>query len=205
MPRNTIDGSTNRPSTPAKSKPSGFSAGSVATSGGRGGATQAPPRASSNIMSGGMGAATQAPNPDPHNWAGIAAAFEAAARNAAMSGGIGAAMGGSGGFEGGGGNAAPVQSEVPQAIMAPPQPPPPPPVFETAASIAPPVQLEAPQAIVNTAAGDPSQVAQQFNRLGIGGTFGDFERMRNARSPRSNLSVTPEMLRSLAQSRLAGA
>jgi hypothetical protein len=136
-------------------------------------------------------------NPDPHNWAGIAAALnaqKAASQKAAPAynpdphnwAGIRAALD----AQASGGSS--MSAQAPAAIQAPS-------TFTT------PVQNEAPSAVTNTAVGSVgAPTGQTFQSMGRGGTFGMFDRMRNQRSPRSGLSVTPEMLRATAAARLGG-
>lgn len=85
------------------------------------------------------------------------------------------------------------------SVMAPPTPP----VFETpAVYTSPPAAVEAP-GIVATTQGNSLPNVQSFDTVGRGiGTFGMFDRMRNARNPRQGISVTPEMLRRAAQARM---
>jgi hypothetical protein len=102
-----------------------------------------------------------------------------------------AASGGGGGAPSGGGGSMPAQ-------VAPPTPM----VMESPASImAPSIQQPA---AVNSAASSIANApeGQKFQTFGSPSTFGGFERMRNQRGPRNNASMTPEMLRRAAASRL---
>lgn len=123
---------------------------------------------------------------DPYNWRGIAAGLAAQAAPAPVS-----APAGGGNFAPGGNNVGAGGSTVP----APPPPVVVPPTSYTAPpSVQPPTAVEA-----NAGAGERSGTT--FLSQG-GGTFGMFDRLRNQRSPRSGLSVTPEMLRAAAAARL---
>lgn len=76
-------------------------------------------------------------------------------------------------------------------------------VIQAPSSVVTPPQIQAPTAVTNTAVSAPgAPTGEQFTSVGAGGTFGMFDRMRNQRSPRSGLSVTPEMLRAAAAARL---
>lgn len=107
------------------------------------------------------------------------------------------------------GNAAstgPANWEAPATYTPEPVAPPvAPAVYETPAQYTPPARNELPAAI----SGASSSVAnaptgQSFTALGSGlmGPAGMFDRMRNQRSPKSGISVTPELLRRAAQTRL---
>jgi hypothetical protein len=131
---------------------------------------------------------------DPYNWKGIAAALQS--QGQVNTGGSWApASGGGGGsaFSGGGGGGGSAMSGPAPSVMQAPS------TFTT------PAQNQAPTAVTETAVGAAgAPVGQSFQSLGRGGTFGMFDRMRNQRSPRSGLSVTPEMLRATAAARLGG-
>ena len=130
---------------------------------------------------------------DPYNWRGIAAGLAAQeAQNAANAASY--QNPGSGGYQ-----------EPAATYTPPPAPPPTPSVYETAASYKPPV-IEAPQAIMNTAGGAAGAATEgpPMTKTGLGGTYGSFQRERQARGPKTGASVTPEMLRRAAARRLGG-
>lgn len=74
----------------------------------------------------------------------------------------------------------------------------------TAQANKPSTTTTAKPAVTGTVKGNPAQAVKSFTKTGNRGTFGQFKRLRNQRSPRSGLSVTPEMLRRQAQARLLG-
>lgn len=77
------------------------------------------------------------------------------------------------------------------------------PTFETPASYVAPAVMEPPKGVTETAQGAAgAPVGQTFDAYGGGLTAGLFERMRNKRTPRTGLSVTPEMLMAEARKRL---
>lgn len=120
---------------------------------------------------------------DPYNWKGIAAglAAQAAAQRTSSTPTFG------GGSSGGGG------TSMPSA---------PTPVIQAPSTVTTPPQVQPPSAITASAQGAVgAPTGQTFNSVGQGGTFGQFDRMRNQRQPRSGLSVTPEMLRAAARAR----
>lgn len=124
---------------------------------------------------------------DPYNWAGIAAAMEAEQASAASSGGYNPPSPGY------------TPSEAP---AAPPQLP-----SNGGVSLLGPEVATAPQPVIPppvSAVGEDtaSMVGPAQEAFGVGGTFGQFERRRKARGPRTGLSVTPEMLQSVAARRL---
>ena len=88
------------------------------------------------------------------------------------------------------------------ASVAPaPAPPPPAPAPQTATSVPTP---EAPQPVVaNAGAGALNTLGDSFTSTGGGGTYGQFERQRLNRGPRSTTSVTPEMLMRIARQRFS--
>lgn len=124
---------------------------------------------------------------DPYNWRGIAAALaaqEPASRSSDM------------------GYVPPPQTPNIAGAGAAPTPAITP-VYETPVSyVAPSVAAPARgvTAEASGAVGAPS--GESFNAFGGGLTAGLFERMRNQRSPRTGLSVTPEMLMAQARKRL---
>lgn len=116
---------------------------------------------------------------DPHNWAAVRRALDsqAAANTPAPMA--------PGGSSGGGGTA---PNRTPAPVVQPPTEYTAPP----AAQAPSPVSAQAPAAAVS---------GKTFTSAGRG-SFGAFDRLRNQRSPRSGLSVTPEMLRAAAQARM---
>lgn len=125
---------------------------------------------------------------DPYNWKAIAAALGGggAPQQSTFVGG-----GDDGGF--GGGSSYTPPSQVAAA---------PPPVIEAPSAITTP-QVQPPTSITGTGTGVVgAPTGLTFQSTGNTGTFGSFDRMRNQRSPRSGLSVTPELLRRQAQARL---
>lgn len=113
-------------------------------------------------------------------------------------GGSGPSSGGysasSGGYSGGGDSGGLASYSPPVAPVAEA------PATYTAPSYQAPLSISAE---AGQAAGAPTGASfQTFG--GNPGTFGQFERLRNARGPRNTGSITPEMLRRAAQARMLG-
>lgn len=86
---------------------------------------------------------------------------------------------------------APAQYQAPQQVFQMPE-------VQTAQSVP-----QVAPGITSSASGvADAPTGQQFTNFGGPGTFGEFQRLRNARGPRYNASMTPEMLRRAAASRL---
>lgn len=128
---------------------------------------------------------------DPLNWGAIRAALDAqAAQQAAQQSSY--QPGPSDSVLGGG--SAPTPAAPTPAVT---------PVYESPVSYTAPSIIEPPKGVTTGAegaVGAPS--GETFNALGGSNTFGMFERMRNQRTPKTGLSVTPEMLRAAARARL---
>lgn len=99
--------------------------------------------------------------------------------------------------------AEPAVSSAPTSYTppAPPAPAPPPAIFQSPSSYSPPAVTQTPE-VVATSVGGNGPEGVNYDALGTGMTGGMYDRRRNQRSPRSDMSVTPEMLRRAAQSRL---
>ena len=67
---------------------------------------------------------------------------------------------------------------------------------------APPAMVEPPGAIAAAGAGAGNVEGASFTSIGTPGSFGEYERRRQARGPRTGMSVTPEMIRRAASQRL---
>lgn len=155
-------------------------AGSVLRAGAQG-AGQGAASTQSNLAA--IMAQSGSTNPaDPYNWAGIAAALQSR---------------GPGGSSSGGGSS----YSSPSAPAAPA-----PAVYQAPSSVNPAPVNQGPSAITSTGIGTVgAPTGETFQSIGSRpGTFGQFDRLRNQRSPRTGLSITPEMLRRFAATRAAG-
>ncbi|MET0785596.1 MAG: hypothetical protein ABWY25_02695 [Paenisporosarcina sp.] len=100
--------------------------------------------------------------------------------------------GGDYGGGGGGGSAAPATMSTPiEATVVPP-----------AQIQAPPAAVQPPAVIANAGAGASNTAGESFSSIGNPSTFGEYQRRRQSRGPRTGMSITPEMIKRAASQRL---
>ncbi|MET0785907.1 MAG: hypothetical protein ABWY25_04315, partial [Paenisporosarcina sp.] len=92
-------------------------------------------------------------------------------------------------------------SIVPTSPVAAPLPVAPATYNQTTAQPAPAIS---PAVTANPVGEAPSAVGNFTNATGAGGTYGQLQRMRQNRGPQTGTSITPEILRRMAQQRIVG-
>ena len=67
---------------------------------------------------------------------------------------------------------------------------------------APPAAVQPPAVIADAGAGASNTAGESFSSIGTPGTFGEYQRRRQSRGPRTGMSITPEMIKRAASQRL---